>query len=635
MALGEVQWRVSTEKPIFSSPCVYRPGSVVFGSHDGMLRKVCCRSGEIVWAANLQVDKRASSQSLDSFEEFGDCLKVRDELFVLGIVQIQLEINELAFEAVLDLLSAVADVRDSQEVEQSAIGSILAAAEQDMVQDAAHNLQRLRDFRGNNYFVQFSVNQSEGEGEAVQFPTEENYVPDAILDHFTPVSKRTTWKQRYFVNEEFWGGHGFPVFLYIGGEGPLGPKAITNRTFIYYMAEQHRALLLALEHRFYGKSYPTVDMSTPNLMYLSSEQALADLAHFHSFVTDKYGLTDEKWVAYGGSYPGNLAAWVKLKFPALFAGTVASSAPVRAKTDFFEYMEVVGDGLRYFGGGECYHEVELAITQFAELMDGGDEGRKKVNDLFKPCYPMTDEFDDSVFETSVMGAFQDIAQYNAIHEGVMTLSDVCEHFAKPGDAVGKLASFLEKTRVGDCLDSKFQGAPNGTVEVLSRDQFDGESSARQWVYQTCNEFGYFQTTTSVRSPFHALRAVTEANVGTEICKRVYDIDVAPDVAGANLDYGSLGIEVEGVTFPSGTIDPWHALAVQNSTDLHSYSSKAVFIEGTAHCADMYYPSERDSPQLQWAHKKIAARVEQYLQDRDYRHDVAATPLTPEEVEAVE
>ncbi|KAI9979484.1 hypothetical protein PInf_029378 [Phytophthora infestans] len=468
-------------------------------------------------------------------------------------------------------------------------------------EERAHNLQRLQDFRGHEYFVQFDVHQSEDD--PVKLPIQEDYFTDAILDHFAPVSKRSKWKQRYQANEEFWGGR----------EGPLGPKAITNRTFVYYLAEQHRALLLALEHRFYGKSYPTEDMSLPNLAYLSSEQALADLAHFHSFVTDKYGLTDEKWVAFGGSYPGNLAAWVKLKYPALFAGTVASSAPIQAKTDFFEYMEVVGDGLRYFGGGECYHEVEKAITQLGHLMDEGQKGRDKVAELFKPCYPMTNEFDDSVFESSVMGAFQDIAQYNGIHEGVMTLSEVCEHFAKPGDAVEKLASFINKTRVGDCLDSKFQGAANGTVEVLSRDQFDGKSSARQWVYQTCNEFGYFQTTTS----------------------RVYQMDVAPDVAGANRDYGSLGIEVERVTFPSGTIDPWHALAVQNSTILHSYSAEAVFIEGTAHCADMYYPSERDSLQLQWAHDKIAARVEWYLQDVDYSNRPLATPLVPEQVQAVE
>lgn len=491
----------------------------------------------------------------------------------------------------------------------NALGCILVALYAS-VDVRAHNLQHLQDFRGHEYFVQFGLHQSEDD--PVEPPVYEDYFTDAIVDHFAPVSKRLVWNQRYQVNEEFWGGHGFPVFLYIGGEGPLGPKAITNHTFIYFLAQQHQALLVALEHRFYGHSYPTKDMSLPNLAYLSSEQALADLAHFHAFITQKYSLIHTKWVAFGGSYPGNLAAWVKLKYPALFAGTVASSAPLRAKKNFYEYMEVVGDGLRYFGGGECYNQVEQAITKLGKALDGTQHDREQVFELFSPCYPMTNELDDSVFATSIMGAFQDIAQYNRIHEGVMTLSDVCKHFIKPGDAMYKLASFINQTRVGNCLDSKFQGVPNGTIEVLGRDQFDGKSSARQWVYQTCNEFGYFQTTTSRQSPFCALHAVTEANIGSMICSLVYQINKSPDIATTNLDYGALDIFVENVAFPSGTIDPWHALAVRNSTKLHSKTAKAVYIEGTAHCADMYYPSNRDSPELKWAHHQIAARVKSYL-----------------------
>ncbi|KAH7462042.1 putative acyl-activating enzyme 19 [Phytophthora ramorum] len=53
MTAGAIQWQLSTEKPIFSSPCVYHPGVVVFGSHDGRLRKVDCHSGQLVWTTNL------------------------------------------------------------------------------------------------------------------------------------------------------------------------------------------------------------------------------------------------------------------------------------------------------------------------------------------------------------------------------------------------------------------------------------------------------------------------------------------------------------------------------------------------------------------------------------------------------
>jgi hypothetical protein len=53
---------------------------------------------------------------------------------------------------------------------------------------------------------------------------------------------------------------------------------------MYQLAEEHQALMLDVEHRFYGLSYPTTDMSLENLGYLSAEQGLADLARIIAFV---------------------------------------------------------------------------------------------------------------------------------------------------------------------------------------------------------------------------------------------------------------------------------------------------------------------------------------------------------------
>lgn len=76
------------------------------------------------------------------------------------------------------------------------------------------------------------------------------------------------------------------------------------------------------------------DLSTDNLRFLSSRQALADLAHFRTVIAEARGLTDEKWVAFGGSYPGSLAAWFRLKYPQLVYASVATSAPVQATVNF-------------------------------------------------------------------------------------------------------------------------------------------------------------------------------------------------------------------------------------------------------------------------------------------------------------
>lgn len=43
----------------------------------------------------------------------------------------------------------------------------------------------------------------------------------AVQDNFAPIEEQVDWVapgQRYWVNEELWGGVGFPIFVFIGGE---------------------------------------------------------------------------------------------------------------------------------------------------------------------------------------------------------------------------------------------------------------------------------------------------------------------------------------------------------------------------------------------------------------------------------
>lgn len=77
------------------------------------------------------------------------------------------------------------------------------------------------------------------------------------------------------------------------------------------------------------------DLSVKNLQYLSSQQALADLANFIGGINTKLKINKKvKWIVFGGSYPGSLAAWMRMKYPHLVHGAVASSAPLLAKIDF-------------------------------------------------------------------------------------------------------------------------------------------------------------------------------------------------------------------------------------------------------------------------------------------------------------
>ena len=99
-----------------------------------------------------------------------------------------------------------------------------------------------------------------------------------MLDHFNDKDTRT-YKQRYWSNDKFFKPEEkAPVFLYICGEWTCSPP--DEQMFPMMVGAEHDALLVSLEHRYYGDSQPFDSWTTDNFKYLTSELALADIAYF-------------------------------------------------------------------------------------------------------------------------------------------------------------------------------------------------------------------------------------------------------------------------------------------------------------------------------------------------------------------
>lgn len=124
------------------------------------------------------------------------------------------------------------------------------------------------------------------------------------------------------------------------------------------------------------------DLSTDNLKYLSSEQGLADLATFRQFIHSSYNLDDSnKWISFGGSYPGSLSAWFRLKYPHLVHAAVSSSAPMLALIDFPMYNEVVNNSLSLYSS-DCPKQIQTATEHVQQLIQTS-EGRLALQKLFR------------------------------------------------------------------------------------------------------------------------------------------------------------------------------------------------------------------------------------------------------------
>ncbi|VEN34992.1 unnamed protein product, partial [Callosobruchus maculatus] len=213
------------------------------------------------------------------------------------------------------------------------------------------------------------------------------------LDH-SDASHAKTFKQRYFVDEQYASAEKDVAFLFIDGESESSEDFIKSGEWVE-SAKKFNASLFLLEHRYFGKSIPTEDLSTENLKYLTVDQALADTANFIEGIKTQYKLApDVKWIVFGCSYSGSLVAWFRQKYPDLTKGGVASSAPLVAKVNFADYHKVVYDDIRSSKNGnqtgeECISAVQKAFEQLNSKAQNKD-GQLGLDNMFKLCDTITE-----------------------------------------------------------------------------------------------------------------------------------------------------------------------------------------------------------------------------------------------------
>ena len=103
------------------------------------------------------------------------------------------------------------------------------------------------------------------------------------VDHFS-LTNRSTYAQRFFVIDQFvQSPTTAPVLYNLCGEYTC-PGIRSTRLYPLQLAYELHALVVIVEHRYYGASYPTPP-TTANYVLLNSRQALEDFAFFQQWYT--------------------------------------------------------------------------------------------------------------------------------------------------------------------------------------------------------------------------------------------------------------------------------------------------------------------------------------------------------------
>ncbi|KAF4517838.1 hypothetical protein B566_EDAN008780 [Ephemera danica] len=433
-------------------------------------------------------------------------------------------------------------------------------------------------------------------------PVEEKYKNRALeeewitqkLNHFD-VLDTSTWQQRYFYSMDDYVPGG-PVFLYLAGEWTADGYEIVS-TFVGDIARKHGGFMIDLEHRYYGASHPTSNLTTDNLQWLNDDQALEDAAYFtQTMMADpRFNLTGP-WIVVGGSYSANLAAWARARYPHLYYAAWASSGPVLAKLDFFEYYEVVDDALESTSSPDCTTVIQAATDELDALVAAGDAAT--ITTLFNFCNTVDLSNPDDVMNvySYYSGFFAGEVQYARYGNLDTICADISAGQATPLETVTQI---IRDAYAPSCLWASNQNILDFyKFEVL----YTGDAT-RQWFYQACTEYGYWQSLASPNQPFGQSNPVEFSLLW---CSNVYGPEFTKEVNQAgidrtNLQNGGLNPDVSRVLYVHGSLDPWHALGIQS--DLNA-DSPVVMIAGESHCRDIGTPNPMDSQALKDARIQI-------------------------------
>jgi len=228
-----------------------------------------------------------------------------------------------------------------------------------------------------------------------------------------------------------------------------------------------------------------------------------------------------------------------------------------------------------------------------------------------------DQNDMRTVSFKIFDAFQGIIQYS--YDGRQLETQKGQDLTT--DNLCKLMTDTTKTplaRLGDVYrlahsdDTSFDPRYNSLIAPWLDTKIEGSDGYRGWMWLSCNEFGWLQSTTN------------NAMFG-EAVPITYLYKICGDLFGDGFDASSMDNNVRqtlirygypweynatNVVVPVGGADPWSMIATNvTNNDTHLFSHVTP---GAAHCSDMYPVYNGEPGGLVETRKLVSTEVDYYL-----------------------
>ncbi|THH27368.1 hypothetical protein EUX98_g6821 [Antrodiella citrinella] len=254
------------------------------------------------------------------------------------------------------------------------------------------------------------------------------------LDHFTDTGH--TFEQRYWLSTRHFNPNStgvVPVFVLDGGETSGTDRLpYLDTGIVDILTEATGGIGIVLEHRYYGASVPVQNFTTDSLRWLNNDQAAADSANFLANV--KFPGIDRDltapntpWIYYGGSYAGARSAHMRVLYPDLVYGAIASSGVTFATITDWQYYDII----RQFGPPACVQQLETTVNEVDALLAKGGSARQAIRETFG----LGNLTHDQDFEP--LGAWQNRNWDPAVNDN--TFFDFCDALGTPNSTQVEIA----------------------------------------------------------------------------------------------------------------------------------------------------------------------------------------------------